>query len=188
MSDRSVFGESFDGLLVAAQAGSGWALERLWTALAPRVVGYLLVQGVRDAEDVASEAFLSVFRAITTFSGDEAGFRSWVFTIAHRRLLDARRRAARTPDTAALEHVPELADPTSAETDVLRRLATERVRALCERLGADQRDVLLLRLAGGVTVEEAAVAIGKSPGAVKALQRRGLAGIRRMLEQEGVTL
>jgi hypothetical protein len=57
-----------------------------------------------------------------------------------------------------------------------------------EQLAPDQRDVLLLRVLGELTVEEVAGVIGKSPGAVKALQRRGLAAIKLTLAKEGVTL
>lgn len=64
----------------------------------------------------------------------------------------------------------------------------ERVRRLCDRLAPDQRDVLLLRMLSAMTVEQAAEALGKSPTAVKALQRRALAAIRRLIEREGVSL
>jgi len=76
----------------------------------------------------------------------------------------------------------------SAEQAALSRLSAQRVSQLCEQLVPDQRDVLLLRLVGGLTVEQVAAGVGKSPGAVKALQRRGLAATRKLLEREGVPL
>jgi RNA polymerase sigma factor (sigma-70 family) len=183
------FGEGFDGVLAAAQTGAGWAFERLWRTFAPSVTGYLRLQGAAEPDDVANEVFLGAFRSLTNFSGDEAAFRSWLFTIAHRRLLDARRRAVRRP---APQHLDESADTPGAaaapEVEVMRRMAEERVRSLCAQLVPDQRDVLLLRLVGGFTVEEVAVTLGKSAGAVKALQRRGLVALRKMLERQGVSL
>jgi RNA polymerase sigma-70 factor (ECF subfamily) len=74
------------------------------------------------------------------------------------------------------------------EDDALVRLGTARVRELCARLSVDQRDVLLLRLVAGLTVEQVAETVGKSVGATKALQRRGLAALQRELERRGVTL
>ncbi|MGH9261232.1 MAG: sigma factor-like helix-turn-helix DNA-binding protein, partial [Acidimicrobiales bacterium] len=74
------------------------------------------------------------------------------------------------------------------EQAVGRALATAQVRALCERLSPDQRDVLLLRLLGRLTVDEVAVALGRTPGSVKALQRRGYLAISRLIEREGVPL
>jgi RNA polymerase sigma factor (sigma-70 family) len=183
------FGEGFDAVLAAAQAGAGWAFERLWRTFAPSVTGYLRLQGAAEPDDVANEVFLGAFRALSNFSGDEAAFRSWLFTIAHRRLLDARRRAARRPPPQSLQegddHVGSAAAP---EVEVMRRMAEDRVRSLCTQLLPDQRDVLLLRLVGGFTVEEVAATLGKSAAAVKALQRRGLVALRSILEREGAPL
>ena len=179
--------EGFDSVLAAAQSGAGWALERLWTDLAAAVAGYFRAQGAVEPDDLTSEVFLGVFTGLGRFSGGESEFRSWVFTIAHRRLTDERRREARQPRLTSVspEHPTDHGD---VEDDVLRGLATERVRSLCARLSPDQPDVLLLRLVGGLTVDEVASTVNKSPGAVKALQRRGLAGLRNELDRRGVTL
>ena len=178
--------EPFSTLLTAAQAGGEWAYERLYRSLAPAVAGYLRVQGAAEPDDLTSEVFERAFRNLGGFSGGEAQFRSWVFTIAHHRLTDERRRVARRPVRADGD-VPEL-PAGDVEDDAVRRLATERVRRVCEGLAPDQRDVLLLRMLACLTVEEIAQALGKSPGAVKALQRRGLAAIRRQMQHEGVPL
>lgn len=183
--------EPFATLLGAAQAGGEWAYERLYRALAPAVAGYLRVQGAADPEDLTSEVFERAFSNLGRFQGGEAQFRSWVFTIAHNRLTDERRRAARRPVRVEGDIADLAADnlPTGdAEDDAVRRLATERVRRVCEGLVPDQRDVLLLRMLAGLTVEDIAEALGKTPGAVKALQRRGLAAIRRQMQNQGVPL
>ncbi len=181
-------GEPFDAVLAAAQAGAGWAAERLWTSLAPTVAGYLRAQGAAEPEDLTSEVFIGVFRSLGSFSGSEEQLRSWVFTIAHHRLTDERRRGGRRPQTAWGVEASDRSPEPSAEHEALRRLSSERVRALCERLVPDQRDVLLLRLVGGLTVTEVAAALDKSEGAVKALQRRALVAARRIVEREGVPL
>jgi RNA polymerase sigma-70 factor (ECF subfamily) len=74
------------------------------------------------------------------------------------------------------------------EDEVLRRLSVERIRTVCDRLAPDQRDVLLLRMVSAMTIEQVAEALGKPTTAVKALQRRALAAIRRLIEREGVSL
>lgn len=188
MTRRDRFDGQFDTVLAAARIGAPWALERIFTALAPVVEGYLRTQGAAEPEDVTSEVFIAVFRNLGTFSGDEAGFRAWVFTIAHRRLLDARRAARRRPPSEPLTVADERPAPDDVESVVDRRLADRQVRDLCDRLLPGQRDVLLMRILGRLTVDEVAAALGRSPGAVKALQRRGLQGIARMLEREGVPL
>jgi RNA polymerase sigma factor (sigma-70 family) len=185
---RASIGHGFDGILQAARTGAPWALERLYQELSPAVLGYLRVQGAGDPEDLTNEVFLGVFRRIPSFNGSEDAFRSWVFTIAHSRLIDDRRRAGRRPQIA--DDVHDRPDPAGgdAEHDALDRLSSQRVQALCERLVPDQRDVLLLRLMAGLTVESIADALGKSEGAVKALQRRGLANLRKILEHDPVSL
>jgi RNA polymerase sigma factor (sigma-70 family) len=177
--------EPFDLVLSAAQADAPWAYERLYRSLAPAICGYLRIQGAADPEDLTSEVFLGAFRAIGSFAGDEGQFRSWVFTIAHRRLTDERRaRSCRPAMTDAV--LPDWAAGDVEEA--LRRLSAERVRALCAGLAPDQADVLLLRLISGLTVEAIADLLGKTPGAVKALQRRGVCALRKHFERQGVPL
>jgi RNA polymerase sigma-70 factor (ECF subfamily) len=176
----------FSQVLAGAQADAPWAYERLYRNLSPAICGYLRLQGVPDPEDLTSEVFLGAFRGIRSFSGDEAGFRSWVFTIAHRRVTDERRADGHRPPMTAGD-LPERAGG-DVEEEALRRLSAERVRGLCAGLAPDQGDVLLLRLVTGLTVEAVAAILGKTPGAVKALQRRGLGALRRQLEREGVPL
>lgn len=188
-ASRARIGPDFDSVLLAAQSGAAWALDRLYRVFSPVVLGYLRVQGATDPEDLANEVFLGVFQRIRTFAGDEDRFRSWVFTIAHSRLIDDRRRLSRRPQVAFDAPDAAVERPGGdAERDALERLSSRRVQALCEGLVPDQRDVLLLRLMAGMTVEAIAESLGKSEGAVKALQRRGLANLRRILEPDPVTL
>jgi RNA polymerase sigma factor (sigma-70 family) len=179
-------GEVFADVLAAAQAGAPWAFDRLYRDLAPAVTGYLRLQGAAEPDDVASETFIGVFSSLGAFTGDEDALRSWVFTIAHRRLIDERRKAGRRPALADCEVVEVTGG--DVESDAMAALGLDRVRALCQDLPADQRAVLLLRLVGDLTVEQTAQALGKSPGAVKQLQRRGLGTVRHRIEREGVTL
>lgn len=181
-------GEAFPSVLTAAQSGGSWAFDRLYRAFAPSVVGYLRMQGAADPEDLTNEVFLNVFTAIGSFAGDEGQFRAWMFTIAHRRLLDERRRAGRRPQMAHEQANDQAHAGGDVEDEAVRRLSVERVRTLCDRLAPDQRDVLLLRMLSAMTVEQTAEALGKSPAAVKALQRRALGAIRRLIEREGVSL
>lgn len=178
--------EPFQQMLAAAQVNAPWAFEALYRELAPAVAGYLRMQGADEPDDLTSEVFLGVFRGIRGFTGTEAQFRSWVFTIAHRRLTDERRRRGRTPPTASLDAV---AEPVGGdvEDEALAWLGDERVRDLLAELSPGQRDVLLLRVVADLSVEDTARALGKRPGAVKALQHRGLATLQRKMSQQAVT-
>ena len=176
-------------MLDAARSGASRAFEQLYRAMAPAVAGYLRLQGSSDPDDLTNEVFLNVFSSIGSFSGDEDRFCSWVFTIAHRRLIDERRAGGRRVRLADCG-VDQLAEPSGGdvEHEAMVSLSVDRLRKLCERLSPDQRDVLLLRLVTALTIDQAAEALGKSPSAVKGLQLRGLAAVRRHLEREGVSL
>ncbi|HEX2041902.1 MAG TPA: sigma-70 family RNA polymerase sigma factor [Acidimicrobiales bacterium] len=185
-------GEPFGSVLAAARTGAPWAFERLWQSLGPVVAGYLRLQGAPEPDDLTSEVFLSVFTSLGSFEGDEDRFRSWVFTIAHRRLVDDWRRRGRRPALAdggeQAERRAAQAPGGDVEEEALRRLSEDRVRRICERLAPDQRDVILLRMVAGMSLEQTAEAVGKTTIAVKALQHRGVAALRRLLEREGVSL
>jgi RNA polymerase sigma-70 factor (ECF subfamily) len=187
VSRRGRIGTAFESVLAAAQADAPWAYAGLWRAYAPSVVSYLSLQGASDPDDLVSEVFLGAFRGLRSFAGDEDRFRGWLFTIAHRRLTDDRRRVSVRPRTAAAVDVPDRPGG-DVEDDALRRMSEDRVRDLCGALHSGQRDVLLLRILADLTVEQVAEALGTTAGAVKALQRRGLAALRKILQPEGVPL
>ncbi len=180
--------QGFEGLLAAARTGAAWAWDELYRELSPGVLGYLRTRGAHEPEDVLGEVFVQVVRDLPRFFGDERELRSWVFTIAHHRLLDdARSRRRRPVEPAGAEVGADIAGP-SADEQALDALADQRVRQVLAGLAGDQQAVLLLRILGDLTVEEVARILGKRVGAVKALQRRGLAAARKELEREGVAL
>lgn len=180
--------EAFEAVLPAAQAGAAWVARALWEALSVPVAGYLRSGGALEPEDLTSEVFLAVFEHLPQFRGDEPAFRAFVFTIAHRRLMDDLRRRYRRPDLVPWVAGEDKRDVASAEDEALSSLGSARTRALLEALAPDQRDVLVLRIFADLTVEQVAEVLGKRPGAVKALQRRGLAALRKTILSEGVPL
>jgi RNA polymerase sigma factor (sigma-70 family) len=187
MTAQHMFGGDFPAVIEAARRRAPWALERIYTTLSPAVAGLLRVQGAAEPDDLTSDVFVGVLRNLDTFDGDEASFRSWVFTITYRRLADERRRHLRRPRPESLDDRHDVASPIDVEADVDRTLAADRVRRFCDRLASNQREVLLLRLFGRLTVPEVAQVLETSPAAVKGLQRRGYAALARMLEEEGAT-
>jgi RNA polymerase sigma factor (sigma-70 family) len=180
--------DSFTAVLEAAREGSEDAWAKIFRWLAPTVLGYLRANGAPEPEDTLSETFLQAARDLPRFEGGERRFRAWVFSIAHNRLIDARRASARR----RVEPVAEPPEPGVLVSDVadeaLARISREEVERVLAELSPDQRAVLLLRVLGELTVAEVAEALGKRPGAIKQLQRRGLAAVRRALAKEGVTL
>jgi RNA polymerase sigma-70 factor (ECF subfamily) len=176
-------------MLAAARRGDERAWTEIYRSLAPGLLGYLRGQGAVEPEDLLGEVMLQVVRDLPRFAGDERRFRAFAFTVAHHRLIDDRRLRARRPvEPAPDELLVRCGAVGDVEREALERLGAERLRTLIGGLSPSQRSVLLLRIFGGLTVEEVARAIGKRPGAVKALQRRALAAIARQLSKEGVPL
>lgn len=180
--------EEFQAILAAAKAGAEWAWANLYRELAGPVTGYLRSRGAREPEDLTSEVFLSAARSIPDFSGDSTSFRSWIFVIAHRRLIDERRYHGRRPDPAELPDDDSLGEGGNAETEALDHLVTEEMKEAFESLTDGQRDVLALRIIAGLTLEQTAQVLGKRTGAIKALQRRALEALREVFDRENVTL
>ncbi len=184
---RAAGTQGFEDLLDAALAGGTWAWERLYDLTAPSVLGYLRARGVPDAEDVAVDVFIAAIGAASGFEGDARAFRAWLITIAHHRAVDHLRRVSRTPGAAADADIEAAAPTGDVEQEALGRLEAGHALAAIRRLPPLQRDVLLLRLVSDLSVEEVAGIVGRSPGAVRALQHRGLARVRREISGEGVT-
>jgi RNA polymerase sigma-70 factor (ECF subfamily) len=168
-----------DASLDEARAGSQAAYGELWRRLSPAVCGYLRAKGAGDADATTNEVFLQAFGALPGFVGDADRFRGLLFTIAQRRLVDELRRRSRR--VVEVEWSPELDDrhDQSAEHQVLAGDGDREARALLDGLPPDQRDVMMLRIFGDLTVDQIATTLGKTPGAVKQLQRRGLENLRR---------
>ena len=179
--------QALDTWLDDARAGSQAAFGELWRLLSPAVCGYLRAKGAADPDATTNEVFLGAFGALGDFVGDGGQFRGLLFTIAQRRLVDEFRRRACRP-----EEVPWTADlderhDHSAEHHVLVGQGDNEARALLDGLPADQKDVMMLRIFGDLTVDQIAAALGKTPGAVKQLQRRGLDNLRRRVGAPAVS-
>ena len=106
--------------------------------------------------------------------------------MAHARLVDDLRRQSRRGSTVPYEDWHDDRTTASSEDEAVDRLRTVEVRALLDSLPPDQRDVLLMRVVADMSLDQTAEAIGRSTGAVKQLQRRGLLAVRARL-QEGHT-
>jgi RNA polymerase sigma-70 factor (ECF subfamily) len=180
-----VIGPTFAETLAAAQHGEHDAIETIYRDVAPLVIGYLRSQGAYEAEDIASDVFVSMLRALPSFSGDEQHFRSWLLTIAHRRYADAIRSSMRRrEESTPLEQLAEQTlGPTDLESDALARLRVAGVLDALDQLTPDQRSVLLLRVLADLSVAEIARIVDKPETAVKALLRRGSSSLNRLVAE-----
>ena len=182
-ADRADWSATLTALLDGRDGGAAVAFEAIYGELAPSVASYLRMNAVRDVDGLTNEVFLQVHQGLPRFTGDWPAFRSWVFTIAHHRMVDETRRALRRPHVVPMDDLLE--DPAGdVELDALEGLSDAWLRSVLDELSDDQRAVLLLRIAADLPIERVARILGKSRGAVKALQHRALANLRRSVSRE----
>ena len=183
------FGDDFPQILEAARVGADWAWTALYRDLTPSIRGYLRAHGALEPDDLVGEVFLQTVRDLDRFEGGEREFRTWVFTIVHHRLLDDGRRRSRRPvEPSPSEVLVRFGELGDVEEEAITGLTVTRIRQFVGRLSPDQQDVVLLRLFSDLATDDVAAIVGKRPGAVKALLRRGLASLRREMSREGVSI
>lgn len=178
----------FEVALDQARAGVPAGFDALVRHLHGRLIGFCRARGADDPEALADDVLVAMCRSIDSFDGGLAQFRAWVFTIARNRLVDERRRAGRRVDSRPTEpsDVTELAGAVDVDVGVDVDAFDERARidALLSGLTDEQREVVVLRIVVGLSVEEVAAVVGRRPGAVRALQHRALRQLRASLVGE----
>ena len=139
--------------------------------------------GAEDiAQDVAQEVCMAVMTALPTYEERGLPFEAFVYTITSRKLADAQRAAMRGP--APVADVPDGPDDahTPESVAVLRDQAALAM-TLMQQLPGQQREILTLRVAVGMSTDETAAALGMSPGAVRVAQHRALNKLRTLLSE-----
>jgi RNA polymerase sigma-70 factor (ECF subfamily) len=142
---------------------------------------YRYVNNHEDANDLAQDAFLKAWRAISSFRGESA-FSTWLYRIAVNACLN--HRALKRPVT---QELPEaLVDPRpGAQAEAERDDDARRVRAAVSQLPDRQRATLILKIYHDLTHEEVAEILGSSVGTVKANLFHALANLRRRMGAAG---
>jgi RNA polymerase sigma-70 factor (ECF subfamily) len=160
----------FTSILEAARAGAEWAWSLLYSDLAGPVRGYASLRGAPDPEDIVGDTFLQVARNLATFDGGYEGFRSWIFMVAHHRIVDDRRKRGRRKE----DPVADLPDRSrdDVESEALASISTDRLLEALSDLSPDQRSVVALRFVADLSLHDTAQVLGKRVGAVKSLQKR----------------
>lgn len=131
------------------------------------------------AADVAQEVCMAVLTALPSYDDRGVPFEAFVYRIAAHKVADAQRAYARNP-VAADAHgaVWSQEQVGSAEDDVVAADESARVREVLASLSQKHQEVLILRVAVGLSAQETADALGSTPGAVRVLQHRALAALR----------
>lgn len=173
-----------DSLILAiAREGDRAAFERLFQSFAPRLKSYLMRQGApaAEAEELAQEALVTVWRKAALFDPSRASAATWIFRIARNLRLDGLRH-----DRRADSYRPDVTEdpdpPDTPEALQLVRQRDERVRAAVAALSADQLQVLRLAFFQDRAHSEIAEQLQLPLGTVKSRIRLALQRLRAALE------
>ena len=179
-----------DVLLAAVGRGDEVAFSRLYDLIAARVFG-LIRRVVRDpaqAEEVAQEALVEVWRTAARFDPDRGSATGWVFTIAHRRAVD--RVRAEQASAARLAKVAATAVDTPYDEvaeEATQRLEHQQVRRCLDGLTRVQREAISLAYYDGRSYREVADLLDTALPTIKTRMRDGLIRLRDCLGVEGRT-
>ena len=177
-------GPRFADVLSAAKDGDDDAITVLYRALNPLLLRYFKANAPAVAEDLAQEVWLGAAPRLRSFEGDEPQFRTWLFTVARRRLVDHWRTKGRRVTEVQDDVEPpgrDLDDPSA------RIVGDDAVAELIAGLTDEQREVVLLRVVAGLSVDEVAEIVDKSPGAVRVIQHRAVRKAAARLNEAAVT-
>lgn len=188
-SDQSDFGR----IAARAIAGDQAALEQLMTGVRERAFRYARARlgqfprAAHTAEDVAQEVCIAVLTSLARYDERGVPFEAFVHSISARKVADVQRASYRLPTpTDTIPETPDLADGPEAEA--LRTDQKAQVWELLGQLPENQRELLTLRVAMGLSAEDTARSLGMTPGAVRVAQHRALNKLRDVMRKQGVAL
>jgi RNA polymerase sigma-70 factor (ECF subfamily) len=179
-----------DELVRAAMTGDRDAVERLSTVVRPHAVRYCRARmgspnGTPSADDVAQEVCLAVLTGLPRYRFEGRPFLAFVHRVAAHKVIDAHRAATRVRWDLVAE-MPEPEDPTEGpEQRALRAELSGELRSLLDELPDAQREILVLRVALGLSAGETAALVGTTPGAVRVAQHRALSRLRLAVTAAG---
>jgi RNA polymerase sigma-70 factor, ECF subfamily len=191
MSRHADAGEAMGELAARACLGDARATERLLARVRVMVHRYCrarlgrLPGSEHAADDVAQEVCIAVLTALPRYRDQGRPFEAFVIGIAAHKVADVQRAAMRL--AVPSNDLPDSPDQRlGPEDEMLRRLDAKRLRELLDQLPAHQRELLILRVAVGLTAEETGTTLGMSAGAVRVAQHRALSRLR-LLAGEGIS-
>ena len=173
--------QSEESLIRRAQERDPVALTQLYEANFDRIYRYIAVKiGDRmEAEDLTQQVFLNAVQSIGSYKWKGMPFSSWLYRIAHNQSVDYFRKKAKRPTVTLDDTDPPGGDDPEKTTET--KLTMEELALATRKLTESQREVISLRFGGQLSIAEVARSMGKSEGAIKALQHSAVAALRRVM-------
>lgn len=171
-------------LVKRAQEGDSEAFGLLYEGYMERIYRYVYFRVTDEltAEDLTAQVFCKAWENLHRYKPTGAPFGAWLYTIARNAVIDHYRTRK---ETVSLEDVTYLTSEGPAPDEQTElKFEVETLSEALQVLTDEQQQVLLLKFIGGLSTDEIADQLGKRPGAVRALQMRGLQALARILGEE----
>lgn len=172
-------------IIARAQRGDPAAFAELYDLHHEAIYTYIYyrVGDMHAAEDLTGEVFVRLVERIDRFTYRGRPIRTWLYTIARNLVADRWRAMSKIATLSLEESLPD-GEASQPAHVVQQRLTQERLVAALRHLTEDQQQVILLKFVENQSNAQVAALLGKSEGAIKSLQHRALAALRRALERE----
>jgi RNA polymerase sigma-70 factor (ECF subfamily) len=176
--------QSEESLIRRAQQRDQVALTQLYEENFDKIYRYISIKiGDRtEAEDMTQQVFLNAIQSISSYKSKGMPFSSWLYRIAHNQVVDHLRKKSKRVTVPLDETIPFQGDDPRRVVE--QKLAIEEIAAAARGLTRAQQEVISLRFAGELSVAECARSMGKSEGAIKALQHSAIVALRKALGRE----
>jgi RNA polymerase sigma-70 factor (ECF subfamily) len=173
-----------ESLIRRAQQYDQQAFAQLYEEHFDKIYRYvaLRVGDKAEAEDITQQVFLKALRSISSFRWKGTPFSAWLFRIAHNQVVDYLRKKTKQATVPLVESAVSFSSDPQLLAE--QRLNVEQLIAATKRLTETQREVISLRFAGELPIAQVAKIMGKSEGAIKALQHSAIVALRRALLAE----
>ena len=174
------------GLIQQAQAGSSEAFSALYREHVQRIYRYIFyrISDEQLAEDLTADVFTKVIEGLPRYVDKGKPFISWLYRIAHARVVDHYRRQDRRPTATNVEEA-NLSVTPDMDADLMKHHASQILLTAIQSLTSDQQQVIILRFVEGLPIEQVAETLGKKGNAIKALQFRAVRSLGSYLERSG---
>ena len=158
------------------------AFAKLYETYFDKIYRYVALKiGDRmEAEDITQQVFLNALKSISSYQIKETPFSAWLFRIAHNQIVDCLRKRSKRM-SIPLEDAPPQTGGEDPEEITADKIDIEQLNEATKKLTDLQREVISLRFASELSIQEVARIMGKSEGAVKALQHSAVLALRRTL-------
>jgi RNA polymerase sigma-70 factor (ECF subfamily) len=171
-----------ENIVLKAQRQDTEAFTQLYDAYFDKIYRYVAVRirNEMEAEDIAQQVFMKMLQSISSYQCKGVPFSAWLYRIAHNQVIDFLRQQNKKA-TVDIEGMPLPDTGDDPQSIIEQQFDIEHLKQSMKKLTPSQQEVLSLRFTGDLSIAECAQIMGKSEGAIKALQHSAVQALKRVM-------